>query len=195
MITLLFLVTSHNWPPSSPNILLLSLTENAGGLDHFRESLSFPGSHPCLQEVSMLLIFYFSPANMSFIQGGGCSAKHLEWERENDFSSPKLHTAQNPGPLSHMWPPISGSDVFPCDPETCKNSIRWWCAPSTSSWWSRGKLTTTETPMDREKGNHSAVICSWQLLSSGLESKNCLSYHWIKSLIGLNLIISSSDNL
>ena len=77
-ITVLFLVASRNWPPCSPNILLLSLTENAGGLDHFRALLSFPVSHPYLQEVSMLLNFYFSPANLSFIQGGGCSAKHLE---------------------------------------------------------------------------------------------------------------------
>lgn len=186
MITVLFLVISRNWPPSSPNILLLSLTENAGGMDHFRELLSFPVSHPYLQEVSILLNFYFSPANLSFIQGGGCSAKHLEWERESDFSSPKLHTAQNPGPLSDMWPPMSGSDVFPCDPEISKNSIknkivmcpihtimvdgvgaRW----QTQKHQWKGRSGTTQ--QSSVHGNYWVLV--WKC-------KSCLSWHWIKSL-------------
>lgn len=37
------------------------------GFPYFRELLSFPGSPPCIQELHMLLNFYFLPVYLSYI--------------------------------------------------------------------------------------------------------------------------------
>ena len=83
LFTVLFLAASHNWPPLTPNIFLLSLAREdilSGDLGLVRRLLNFPGSLPGIHGVYMLLNFclFFLWLICLLLQGWGVSAKNLE---------------------------------------------------------------------------------------------------------------------